>query len=154
MKRKRFRNISQTLPMKTLFVDTDIIIDLLAKREPYFDDTAKLFTLAEEDRIKLYSSAISFAAVNYVLLKEKQPSEAKLILRQLKMIVKIANLNEEIVSLSANDLNSMDFKDALQYHSALYNRMDFFITRNLSAFKKSQIPVMTPEQFLNGVNPI
>jgi len=141
--------------MKSLFVDSDIIVDLLAQREPYYHDTARLFALAEENQIKIYTSAISFATVNYVLLTEKNPSEAKIILRKLKLIVKVASLTDEIVSLSVNDSPEFkDYKDALQYYSAIRNGIEVFITRNLNDFKKSDIPVMTPEQFLTSYFPI
>lgn len=141
--------------MKSLFVDSDIIIDLLAQREPYYHDTARLFALAEENKIRIFTSAISFATVNYVLLTEKKPSEAKIILRKLKLIIKVASLTDEIVSLSVNDSSEFkDYKDALQYYSALRNDTEVFITRNVNDFKKAEIPVMTPEQFLTSYFPV
>jgi len=45
-----------------------------------------------------------------------------------------------------------DFEDSLQYFSALRTNCDIIITRNGKDFKKSQIPIMTPDEFLNSIN--
>lgn len=137
--------------MKKLFIDTNIIIDLLAKREPFYDEAAVLFTLADKQKISLSVSALTFANTNYILLQSKKPEEAKLILRKLKLIVKVLSLNEKIVELSLNDNNFRDYEDALQYFTALENEVDAIITRNLKDFQKAKLPVMTAAQFLKTI---
>jgi len=134
--------------MKRLFLDTNIVIDLLAQREPFYNHAAQLFSLADKSRIQLFASALTFATTNYILQKEKKPEEAKLILRKLKLIVKIISLDDKIIGLSLNDSDFNDFEDALQYYSALENGLDCVITRNLKDFQKSKIQVLTAEQFL------
>lgn len=134
--------------MKKLFIDTNIIIDLLAKREPFYDQAAMLFTLADKQKIELSVSALSFANINYILLHSLKPEEAKLILRKLKLIVRVLSLDEKIVGLSLNDNDFTNYEDALQYFTALENGVDVIITRNLKDFQKSKLPVMTAAQFL------
>ena len=63
--------------MKIIFIDTNIILDLLAKREPFYEEAAMLFTLADKKIIDLCASALSFANTNYILLQSKKPEEAK-----------------------------------------------------------------------------
>lgn len=133
--------------MKRILLDTNIIIDLLAKREPFYNDAARLFSLADNEKINLYVSALSIANVNYILQKLLKPEEAKHILRKLKVIVRIVELNEKIISLALNDNTFNDFEDALQYFSAIENNVQAIISRNLKDFEKSKIPVMTAEQF-------
>jgi predicted nucleic acid-binding protein len=134
--------------MKSLFLDTNIVIDLLAKREPYYKPAAQLFSLADKMKIQLCVSALTFANTNYILLRERKPEEARLILRKLKLLVKVISLDDKIIGLSLNDSDFKDYEDALQYYSALENGDDLMITRNLKDFQKSKIPVLTPEQFL------
>jgi predicted nucleic acid-binding protein len=137
--------------MKRLFVDTNIIIDLLAKREPFYDAAAMLFTLADKQKIRLSVSALTFANTNYILLQSKKPEESRMILRKLNMVVEVLSLDEKIVGLSLNDNDFHDYEDALQYFTALENGIDAIITRNLKDFKKSKLPVMSAAQYLQTI---
>lgn len=58
--------------MKKLLIDTNIIIDLLAKREPFYNEAALLFTLADKNKIQLSVSSLTFANINYILLQSKK----------------------------------------------------------------------------------
>ena len=133
--------------MKRLLVDTNIILDLLAKREPFYQDAAILFSLADKGEVKLFTSALSVANVNYVLLRHGKPEKARQILRKLKLLTGILSLDEKIIDLALNDDVFNDFEDALQYYSALENNIDVLITRNLKDFKNVALPVMTAAAF-------
>lgn len=137
--------------MKNLFLDTNIVIDLLAKREPFYQSAARLFSLADKMKLQLCVSALTFANTNYILLKERKPEEAKLILRKLKLLVRVISLDDKTIGLSLNDSDFKDYEDALQYYSALETGVDMFITRNLKDFQKSKIPVLTAEQYLQRI---
>jgi predicted nucleic acid-binding protein len=56
---------------RKVFVDTDIIYDLLAKRDPFYFAAARLFTLADEGKIQIFISALSLPNVHYLLSKKK-----------------------------------------------------------------------------------
>lgn len=133
---------------KRVFVDTDIIYDLLAKREPFYQAAARLFTLADEGKIQIFISSLSFANLHYLLSKETSSFEAKQILRKFKLLIQIAPLNEKIIDLALNS-EFHDFEDAIQYYSALQNEIEILITRNLKDYKKAQIPVLTALDFIN-----
>ena len=137
--------------MKKVLIDTNIILDLFAKREPFYLEAAKLFSLADKMTISLFVSALSFANLNYILSKQKNSNEAKQLLRRLKLIVSIIDFNDKILSLSLNDNDFKDFEDALQYYSATTNSIDVIITRNLKDFQCSQLPVMTAQQFIKSI---
>jgi len=134
--------------MKKLFLDTNIIIDLLSERQPFYTEAARIFSLADKKEIEVSVSALSFATTNYILLQSKKSDEAKQILRKLKLIVQVLSLDEKIVELALNDSDFKDFEDGLQYYTALEHRLDAIITRNLKDFKKSRIPVMSADQYL------
>lgn len=136
--------------MRNLFVDTNIVIDLFARREPFYEEAAMLFSLADTKRLSLSVSALTFANANYILLQTAKQEEAKLILRKLKLIVNVVSLDDKIIGLSLNDRYFKDYEDAIQYYAALENGDEAIITRNLKDFKKSKLPVMTAAQFLKN----
>ncbi len=138
--------------MKKLLIDTNIVIDLLSRREGFYEEAATLFSLGDRKDIKLSVSSLTIANTSYVLLKEKKSDEAKSILRKLRLIVEILALDDKIIGLALNDNTFSDFEDGLQYFSAIENRQDIIITRNLKDFKNSKIPVMTARQFLESLN--
>ena len=133
--------------MKNLLIDTNIILDLLAKREPFYTFAAALFSLADKKKIKLYTSSFSIINTNYILSKSLSEKEAKEILRKFRILVKILPCDEKIIDLGLNS-HFTDYEDAVQYFTATENKIDCIITRNLKDFKNSKIPVFTAEEFL------
>lgn len=138
--------------MKSLLIDTNIIIDLLAKREEFYSEAAQLFSLADRKEIKLKISSLSFANINYILTRLKSAKEAREILRKFKVLVDILNLDDRIIELAISDEKFPDFEDGLQYYSAIENSVDIIITRNKKDFKKSKLPVLTAKEFLAKIN--
>ena len=134
--------------MKKLFVDTNIVIDLLSRREPYYDEAATLFSLADKNQVKLSVSSLTIANTSYVLLRQMDSIKAKSILRKLRLIVKILPLDDKIVGLALNDETFSDFEDGLQYFTAIENGQETIITRNLKDFKNSKLPTITAKQFI------
>ena len=137
--------------MKNLLIDTNIILDLLAKRQPFYDFAAELFSLADKKKIKLYTSSLSIINTNYILSKTLSEKEAREILRKFRILVKILPCDEKIIDLGLNS-HFKDFEDSVQYFTATENNINGIITRNLKDFKSSQIPVMTAEEFLKSYN--
>lgn len=135
---------------KKLFLDTNIILDLLGEREPFYLPSAQLATLADQKKIKLIASPISFATVNYFLIKSEGMSNAKEKLRKFKILCEIASMNECIVEKALNS-DFEDFEDALQYFCALDSKCDIIITRNQKDFKQALLPVMSAEEYIKSL---
>ena len=132
--------------MKKLLIDTNIIVDLLAKRENFYQDAQKLFTLADEKNILLFISSLTFVNTHYILSKHLNADEARKLLIKFKVLVEVLPLENKIVELAlASDFK--DFEDAIQYYTALGNKLDMIITRNKKDFKISEIPVFTADEF-------
>jgi len=131
----------------TVFVDTDVILDLLARREPYYAAAARLFSLAENGEIRICVSSLAYANLFYILRKERSSTIAVAILKKLSRLVTILSVDDEMVT-SALDSGFTDFEDALQYHAALKNGVICIITRNVRDFKRSVIEVCTAEEFI------
>jgi len=138
--------------MKKLFIDTNIVIDLLSRREPYYDEAATLFSLADKKQIELTMSSLSIANTSYALLKQMDSNKAKSVLRKLRLIVRILPLDDKIIGLALNDENFKDFEDGLQYFTAIENGQDLIITRNLKDFKNSELPILTAKQFIESID--
>ncbi len=134
--------------MSRVLIDTNIIIDLLAKREKFYSEAAELFSLADKNELTLTISSLTFANTNYILTKLKSAKQARAILRKFKVLVEIVALNDKITELALSDTNFADFEDGLQYYSAIENQIDVIITRNKKDFKNSKIPVLTAKEFL------
>lgn len=133
--------------MKKLLVDTNIIIDLLAQREKFYEPAAKLFSLADQEKVELYVSSFSFANTHYILNRELKESKVREILRKLKVLVKVISFDSKVLDMALNS-DFKDFEEAIQYYSAFESDIDIIITRNLKDFKKSELPVMTGLQFI------
>lgn len=137
--------------MKTkLFIDTNVMLDLLGERIPFYDSAAKIATLADKGQIIMVASALSYATMSYFLSKFENTEKAKVKLRKFKIISEICDLNELIIEKGLNS-NFSDFEDSLQYFSALSSDCSILITRNRKDFKESQIPIMTADEYLMSI---
>lgn len=137
--------------MKKIFADTNIVLDLLSRRDPFFEDAATLFSMADNLQIELSVSSLTVANASYTLLSQMDSHMAKSVLRKLRLILKILPLDDKIIGLALNDETFSDFQDGLQYFTALENRQDLIITRNLKDFRNSKLPVMTAGQYIESV---
>jgi predicted nucleic acid-binding protein len=133
-----------------LFWDTNVMLDFLGERDPFYISSAKIATLADKRKIKIIASALSYATISYFLIKYEGIEKTKDKLRKFKVISEICELDKLIIEKGLNS-DFSDFEDSLQYFSALRTECDILITRNGKDFKKSQIPVMTPDEFLNSI---
>lgn len=136
--------------MINILLDTNIILDLLSHREPFYNETAELFTLADKKSIKLSVSALSLANTHYIISKFTNSQKARKILRNFKVIVEVLPLDNKVVDLALNS-DFKDFEDAIQYFTAIENDQKLIVTRNKSDFKESKIPVMTAGEFLKTI---
>ena len=132
--------------MIKLFIDSDIILDLLIKRNEY-QSSAKLFTIIENKELKGCTSPIVFANVHYIMTKYGGKEKSILNLRILRKFLSIVTLDEEILD-EALYAEAPDFEDSIQYIASEKNEIDFIITRNKKDYKRSKIPVLTATEFL------
>jgi predicted nucleic acid-binding protein len=131
---------------KRIFVDTDVVLDLLAQREPFYEYAAALFTQADQQNITLFISSLSFAHLHYILMKQKSSSETRKILSRFKVLVKVLPVDDKILELALHS-EFTDFEDALHYYCAIENGINLLITRNIKDYKHASIPVFTAESY-------
>ena len=134
--------------MKRLLIDTNIVIDVLSKRDGFYEDAAVLFSLGDRNQLQLTISSLTLANTNYILTRLTSAKESREILRKFKVLVEVLSLDDKITELALSDERFTDFEDGLQYYSALENQIDVIITRNKKDFKNSKLPVLTPKEYL------
>ena len=137
--------------MTKLFLDTNIVIDLLEKREPYCYDAVRLFSMAYNKQVSLLVSPMTYATASYLLSKHSV-EEVRSLLSDLRGLTQVTTANEQTVD-DALISQFKDFEDALQYCSALQAQAEVILTRNGKDFTNSKIPVMTAGEYLVMISP-
>jgi predicted nucleic acid-binding protein len=136
--------------VEKVFVDSDIVLDLLSARQPHYKFAAELFSLADQNSIKVYISSLTFANVNYILSKQLSPGQARKMLLTFKTIVNVLAVNDKIIELALLS-NFQDFEDAIQYNTAIENSITTLLTRDLKDYKKAEITILTAQQYLKAI---
>jgi predicted nucleic acid-binding protein len=136
--------------MRRLFLDTNIVLDLLAYRMPFYTDAAELFSLADKKKLILSISSLCLADTHYILARQNPGLEVRKILRKFKVLVTVLALDDKIADLALNS-EFKNFEDAIQYFTAIENEQELIITRNQADFKDSKIPVMTAGEFIRSI---
>lgn len=134
--------------MKRLFLDTNILVDLICNREPFVQEAEKIFALANMGKVSIGISALSY--INTVYIAKKYQFNTEEVINSLKKIASfttVTHLTESTIK-QAMDNDWKDFEDAVQYNSSLSFQADYIITRNPKDFAKSTIRVYTPLEFL------
>jgi predicted nucleic acid-binding protein len=130
-----------------LFLDTNVTLDVLARREPWLHDSATVLSLLEADEFDGIVAAHSITTLHYLCVKQLGRDQATAALVNLLKLVSVAPLDQETI-LKAIALGWRDFEDAIQMLSANDANADYLVTRNASDFKASPIPVVTPSELL------
>jgi len=134
--------------MENVFIDTDVIVDFLTDRKPVSLESAKIFSLIDQKKIKGCVSSLSFSNLYYVLRKFGTHKKVISSLQELSDMVDILKVDSDIVK-SALSSDFKDFEDSIQYFAAQeHKKIDCIITRNIKDYTDSSLPVMTPELFL------
>ena len=131
---------------RKIFLDTNVVIDYLAKRVPFGEEAFRIFSLSPRYH-QLCISALSFTTVFYVLRKHHEHGMLLDMLTSLQQLVEVLPTDDDIIRLALNSGFS-DFEDAVQYYTASAGNVSLIVTRNPKDFGKAVIPVYTPTEFL------
>lgn len=135
--------------MKVL-IDTNIVLDVLLKRTPYYEKSAGVLILSENKKIDAYISASAVTDIYYITRKTLKDKRLAIdLLRRLVSVVKVAAVTEDNV-LKALELEWDDFEDSIHYSVGKDLLVEYLITRNTLDFKRGSIIAVTPEEFLKA----
>lgn len=133
---------------RRVLVDTDVILDLVLGREPFYPSASRLFVAFEEGRIEGYVSSLAYSNLFYLLRKVKDGGpEAMAILRKLRLVTRVLAVDEKIVDLALASTFT-DFEDAIQYFAAAEWELEAIVTRNRRDYKASKIAIVSAEECL------
>jgi len=131
-----------------VLIDTNVVLDLLIQRAPFYEDAAKINILSEKGYIRSYMSASAVTDIYYIARKEIGNEEAvTALLENLLKTISVASVTEVSIH-EALELKWEDFEDAVQYVVGQGVSAEYIVTRNPDDFKSSQIPVISPKNFL------
>ena len=134
--------------MKKLFLDTNIIVDLIADRKPFSKYAIQIFQKAELKEIELFTSSHSIATTHYVLKKYLAEKELRDVLYHLLDYITVIAVDVDILKKGLRS-NHRDFEDSIQILCASSIKiMDCIVTRNTKDFKASEIPALNPDEII------
>lgn len=129
-------------------LDSDIIFDFLLKRTPFNVAAKEIFALALNKKVKVCITSLAIANVHYILQKSVGKVDSLMLVEELTGFSKIISVGENEILLAIQS-NFEDFEDAIQHQAALSNsEVQAIITRNLKDYKRSKLPVLSPDSFL------
>jgi predicted nucleic acid-binding protein len=134
--------------MIKVFFDTNIMIDVIGRREEFCKPSMHIMSLADRGLIGVCVSALSYATASFILGKYNKKVD---IFNEFSKFMKITKATLVDSSTIEQSLKSefKDFEDALQYFSAMNENVDYIITRNKKDFEASAIPVLEPQEFVD-----
>lgn len=130
-----------------IFIDSDVILDLLLKRQKFHYEAEFIFDLAAKEKIFLYTTPLVIANVYYIVNDINKTKNCKQLIGKIRNIVEILPVDCFEID-NAIDSEIKDFEDALQYFCCIKNKVNYIITRNVKDYKNSKIPVSDPKEFL------
>ncbi len=130
-----------------LFIDTNVILDVLADREPFAEDAAALLSVIERGEVEGFIAAHTATTVFYLLRKELGLKRAKKALMDLLKLVDVVAVDHDRL-LQALAMNWKDFEDAVQAACAAKIDADYLITRNQDDFSRSDVPTRSPAEYM------
>lgn len=135
--------------MKRIFLDTNFLLDLLAREGEFQDNALKALEIGRKKNLEFFISFLSLANYAYIIRKERKEK----LFDNLRMCCNLFTVipNEKVQIIKAIELDPVDFEDAIQYVSALSKKCDCIITRDQKGFANSTIPFFTPIDFIDKI---
>lgn len=134
--------------MNKVFFDTNVMIDVIGRREQFCKPAMQIMSLADRGLIRIYVSALSYATASFILGRYNKEID---IISEFSKFMKIttATLVDSSTIEQSVESKFKDFEDAMQYYSAKHENIDYIITRNKKDFAVSDIPVYEPQEFVD-----
>ena len=130
-----------------VLIDLNIILDVLQRREPFYQASAQLLAEVERGQVNGSIAAHTVTTLFYLIAKDKSPSEAKTLISELLKFLQVENVSQATIE-QALALPMSDFEDAVQLATALQARVDYLVTRNIKDYPETTVPVLQPAELL------
>ncbi len=133
-----------------ILIDTNVILDVLCKREEFYENSLKIWKYCEIGKLKGYVSALSVPNIVYILRKELTPEKTQQIIEQIFLIFKVGDLKADDLKKAAS-MQNPDYEDNLQMICAARLKADFIVTRNIKDFTSSKVTAVKPSELLDRI---
>ena len=132
---------------KRIFLDTNVILDYLLEREPFYYDALKLWAACEEGTVEGYVSALTVNNVHYIAHRLKSETTAMIAVRGILSVFNVVPLDKELMKLAA-DFHDRDYEDDIQLQSAIRSGCAHLFTRDPTHFHTKALAIVPPSSFL------
>lgn len=150
-KRQEMNITRKSMEFKNIFLDTNILVDIVANRLHFVENAIAIFNYCKANQINIFATSHSIATMHYITKKVVEEVELRSIIDDLLNVISIIPVTEAILRKSLKS-NHKDFEDAIQIYSAQsISEMNCIVTRDLKDYKNAEIQVYTPDQFLNQI---
>lgn len=131
-----------------ILVDTNIFLDILLQRKPFFTDSQRVFKLVENQLVEGFIAPITINNIVYIARKSHQQDQIKNFIIAMSDTFEICQMNSDTVR-QATKLHFSDFEDALQASMAAAHNCNFIITSNVRDYQRSPVSAITAMEFLS-----
>lgn len=135
-----------------ILVDTNVAMDFLAMRQPYYNDARNIIHMCAEERVEGYIAFHSLPNIFYILRKSHSEFDRRKMLKKLCLVLKVAGASHEKVCDAIDNAKFSDFEDCLQDECAQEILADYIVTRNVEDFQYSKVKAVTPHDFFTVMN--
>lgn len=142
----------QGMKNMVLLVDTNIILDFLTMRQPYYDDAKNIIRMCAEERIEGYLAFHSLPNIFYILRKSHSEADRRKILKKICLVLKVTGASHERVCDALENDAFPDFEDCLQDECAQEISADYIVTRNIRDFQCSKVKAVTPQELFKIID--
>lgn len=130
-----------------ILIDTNVALDFLAMRQPYYDDARNVIRICADEQIQGYIAFHSLPNIFYILRKSYSEADRREMLKKLCLVLQVTGASHEKVCDAIERKEFSDFEDCLQDECAIEVSADFIVTRNVGDFRDSKVKAITPQTF-------
>ena len=131
-----------------IFLDANVLIDVVMNREPFVDSSSKVLQMGVDGDCELWASDISMVTVSFYAKKNRTIEQLYEVMTNLRSLIHVASTGTAAIDWALKQ-GLHDFEDAVQYYAALHCGADYIISRNERDYPYSEIPVLSPLDYLN-----
>ncbi len=131
-----------------ILVDTNVLLDSLLGRQPYYDEADAIIRLCAERKVQGYMAAHSIPNMFYILRKDFSEDDRREVLLNLGRILIVDGIDSSKIIAALSDKSFSDFEDCLQSKCAESVNADYIVTRNVKDFSNSKVRAVLPNEFL------
>ena len=133
--------------MRRALFDSDVLLDVIAQRQPFFIASAQALNIATQPQVQGYVSGHAMTNIFYILRRQIGNEAARESLSRLLQHLQVASVTEKVIRAALHSPIT-DFEDAVTSEAANAAGVEMIVTRNKPDFTASSIPAVLPREFL------